>query len=220
MMTFLPGYVFPVVSNVEISYLQMARYLKLCEIGLRVNCAGVGTMRVTVTAVVFLLGLTLSATGAIAKEGGRSVEASINYGTEAFDGLGGQIGVTAGFGYQFRNNLEGRADISYFRSSRNQMDTNVAGTRVPIDLGVRYYYPLTNIDNNLTAYGQGGLEVSFDDWVPAAFRPSKTGTRLGAVLGAGAEYAVDPHFGALFHLQYHIVEDSYLSTGIGMAYHF
>jgi opacity protein-like surface antigen len=176
-------------------------------------------MRVMMLAVMLVTGLACS-TAAYAKEGDRSVEGSLNYGTEAFDGLRGQIGGSAGFGYDLKKNLQARADLSYFRSATNQAGTNVSGTRIPLDLGVRYYYPLPDIDNNLTAYGQGALELSFDDWVPAAYRPTKTETRVGLLIGAGAEYALDPHFSALFRLQYHIVEDSYLSTGVGMAYHF
>ena len=165
-------------------------------------------------------GLILACTGAFATEGDKEIEATLNYGTESFDGLGGQFGATAGFGYQFRDNLQGRADVSYFRSGTRQGDADVTGTRVPIDLGVRYYCPLGNLDSNLTAYGQGGLEVSFDDWKSAAGLQSRSDTRLGAVLGAGAEYALAPQYGAILNLQYHIVEGGYLSAGIGMAYHF
>jgi opacity protein-like surface antigen len=177
-------------------------------------------MRVALLALIVAAGLTMSATASLADRGDKSVEASLNYGTEAFDGLGRQIGVSAGFGYGLNRNLEARADLSYYRSSTNELDTNVAGSRVPLDLGVRYYYPLGDIDRNLSAYGQGAVEFSFDDWRPGAYRPTRTETRVGVLLGAGAEYALDPHFAALLRLQYHIIEDSYLSTGIGMAYHF
>ncbi|HJV66277.1 MAG TPA: outer membrane beta-barrel protein [Geomonas sp.] len=160
------------------------------------------------------------ATGASAKEGGKTVEATLDYGTEAFDGLGGQIGVTAGFGYELPSNFQGRVDVSYFRSSTTVDDMNVTGTRVPVDVGIRYLYPVRQLDPNLVTYGQGALEVSFDHWTAAAGFPSESATRVGAVIGAGAEYALDQQWGALLNLQYHIIEDSYFTTGIGMAYHF
>lgn len=177
-------------------------------------------MKVGLLALILAAGLTLSATASFADRGDKTVEASLNYGTEAFGGLGGQIGVSGGFGYGLNRNLEARADLSYYRSARNQDDTNVAGSRVPLDLGVRYYYPLGDIDKNLSAYGQGALEVSFDDWGPGAYRPTRSETRVGVVIGGGAEYALDPHFGAVAHLQYHVIEDGYFSTGVGVAYHF
>lgn len=173
-----------------------------------------------ILAAVMLMGAITLATAASAQEGDRAVEVSLNYGTEAFDGLGGQFGITAGYGYEFRNNLQGRVDISYFRSSTSEMDEDVSGTRVPVDFGVRYYYPLTKVDRDLTAYGQGGLELSFDDWEPAAGVPSRSRTRFGALIGAGAEYALDDQYSAVAHMQYHIISDSFFSLGIGMAYHF
>jgi opacity protein-like surface antigen len=179
-----------------------------------------GDMRVGFLALFLAAGLALSATTSFADRGDKSVEASLNYGTEAFGGLGGQIGVSTGFGYGLSRNLEARADLSYYRSAINQDEYNVSGTRIPIDLGVRYYYPLSQIDRNLTAYGQGAVEISFDDWVPSEYSSSRTETRFGVVLGGGAEYALAPHYGALLQLQYHVVKNSYLSTGIGMAYHF
>ena len=100
------------------------------------------------------------------------------------------------------------------------MDVNVAGTRVPIDLSASYLIPLDKTYRNLTLYGQAGLEVSFDRWVPAAYLPSRTDTRFGGLIGAGAEYALDANWGAVFNLRYHIVQDGYLSTGLGMSYHF
>lgn len=176
-------------------------------------------MKMREVALTAILVMTL-ATGAYAKEGDKTVEATLNYGTEAFDGLGGQFGVTAGLGYELPKNFQGRIDVSYFRSSTTEDDMNVSGTRVPIDVGVRYLYPVKEMGPNLVAYGQGALEVSFDHWTPAVGLPSKSATRFGAVIGAGAEYALDQQYGAILNLQYHIIDDSYFSAGIGMAYHF
>ncbi|MCM0083584.1 porin family protein [Geomonas sp. Red32] len=170
--------------------------------------------------MVVMVGWVLASGQAFGKEGDTSVEASLNYGSESFDGLGGQIGVSVGGGYEFLNNLQGRVDLSYYRSSTDQGGMNVAGTRVPLDLGARYYFPLPSIDPKLAAFAQGGLEVSFDDWKPSADLPSRSSTRFGGVVGGGAEYMLDRQFGALVNLHYHIVEGGYLSTGIGMSYHF
>lgn len=174
-------------------------------------------MKIRDAALTTILVMTL-ATGAFAKEGDKTVEATLNYGTESFGGLGGQFGATAGVGYELPKNFQGRVDVSYFRSSTTVDDMNVTGTRVPIDVGARYLYPVKEV--NLIAYAQGALEVSFDHWTPANGLPSTSATRVGALIGAGAEYALDPQWGAVLNLQYHIIEDSFFSTVIGMAYHF
>jgi hypothetical protein len=177
-------------------------------------------MSVKLAVVMTLAALALTTTGALAVEGDKSVEASLNYGTEAFDGLEGQIGATAGFGYEFRNHLQGRFDLSYFRSSTNSGNMDFSGTRIPIDLGVRYLYPLPEIDKNLTAFGQGALEISFDDWKSPGDMSYRSDTRFGLLIGTGADYKLDPDYSVFANLQYHIINDSYFSTGIGMAYHF
>ena len=78
-------------------------------------------MRIKVAAIVGIAGAMLASHAVWAKEGDKSVEASLNYGSGSFDGLGSQIGATAGFGYEFGNNLQGRVDLSYFRSSARWM---------------------------------------------------------------------------------------------------
>lgn len=177
-------------------------------------------MRLSLAAVVVFAGMTLAANGAFAKEGDKSVEATLNYGTESFDGLDGQFGATVGFGYEVRDRLQGRFDVSYFRSSKDQAGMNVGGTRVPVDLGARYYYPLTRVDANLSAFGQGGIEISFDSWEPDNMSDSRSRTSFGAVIGGGVEYMLDRQFGATANVLIHAIEGSYLSTGVGMAYHF
>lgn len=156
-----------------------------------------------------------------AKEGDTSVEATLGYATESFEGLGSQFGFTIGGGYELKGNFEGRIDLSYLKTSDFKMDMNVTGRRLPIDLGVRYYMPRPKVDENLTLFGQGALEVSFDHIDAIADdRPSADDTNVGLTLGGGAKYMLSPEFGATANMLYHFIKDSYLSIGVGAVYHF
>ena len=52
-------------------------------------------MRVLPAAAMVVTGLILACTGAFATEGDKEIEETLNYGTESFDGLGGQFGALA-----------------------------------------------------------------------------------------------------------------------------
>lgn len=177
-------------------------------------------MTTKMAAAMLFIGATFASSGAFAFEGKKSADFSLVYGTEAFNNLEGQFGARAGFGYEFLKNVQARVEISYLRSSTDMSGMNVTGTRVPIDVGIRQYYPLPRIDTDLAAFGQASLEVSFDDWHPDADSPSRGRTAIGGVIGAGAEYLLDRNWGAVANVQYHIIQDSFFSTGIGLAYHF
>ncbi|MBJ6727643.1 outer membrane beta-barrel protein [Geomesophilobacter sediminis] len=177
-------------------------------------------MRIKTAALITAAFLLMVASCAWAKEGDQTIEGTFNYGTEAFNDLGNQYGVTAGYGFEFRDRWQARADLSYYRTSTATMGATLTGIRVPLDLGLRYLIPLPKVNKELTAFGQGGVEISVDDWRPAVGAARTSDTRFGAVIGGGAEYALDPQFGAVVNVQYHVIEDGYLSAGIGMAYHF
>ncbi|GFO57321.1 hypothetical protein GMSM_43280 [Geomonas sp. Red276] len=172
-------------------------------------------MRWMMAAVVLLL---VSGT-ALAMEGARSVEAALSFGTEAFDGLGGEWGATLAGGAKLRSDLQARAELSYYRASTAKGDVDLTATRVPIDLDLRYLVPLERIDPELSAFGEGGIEVSFDHWHPAP-DASRSETRFGGIVGAGLHYALPQNYSAFIRLDYRVIEDSYLTAGIGLGYSF
>lgn len=179
-------------------------------------------MKSTLMASVATGALLFFGTAALAGEGDRSVEATLNYGTQAYSGLEGQFGVTVGAGQFLTRNLQARADLSYLRSAVSRSGMEVTGYRIPLDLGGRYYYPVPKLDPELKLYGQAGLEISFDRrerLEMAAVTPSSD-VAFGVVLGGGAEYPLSREFGASANLLYHVIEQSYLSVGAGMTYHF
>jgi opacity protein-like surface antigen len=169
-----------------------------------------------------LIGL-FTASVSFAKEGDKSVEATFTYGTEVADGLGGQIGGTIGGGYEFKQNIQGRLDISYLKSDASVFGLDLSYTRVPVDLGVRYFFP---ISHQLKAFGQGAIEISFDKAEIALTilningKASSSETHFGVALGGGAEFNVAPQIGITGNILYHVITDGYLSIGVGAAYHF
>lgn len=177
-------------------------------------------MKSGAAAFLAVISLLFAATMSHAQTGNTSVEGTLNYGTEAFDGVGSQFGATVGFGYLFLERLQGRVDVSYLRSGKSVGDGEATGSRVPIAFGLRYLQPLPKVDSDLTVFGQGGFEVSFDRRTPGGGGSSGDRTSVGALLGCGAEYALAPGFGAVANLAFHIIDDPFLSLGVGMAYHF
>jgi hypothetical protein len=168
-----------------------------------------------------IMTMALMTTSAFAKEGDSSVDAMFTYGTESFEGLGSQLGATVGAGYEVMDKLQLRLDAGFVTSDKSGAGVTVRGTRIPVDLGVRYLLPGV-ICNKLTVYGQGALEVSFDRSKIDSGTGKQTAydTNVGAVVGGGLEYGVTPWLGIGGNVLYHAIDSGYLTLGAGAAFHF
>ncbi|MCM0082269.1 hypothetical protein L4X63_11780 [Geomonas sp. Red32] len=49
---------------------------------------------------------------------------------------------------------------------------------------------------------------------------SRSETRFGGIIGAGLQYALPQNYFTFLRLDYHVIEDSYLTAGIGLGYSF
>jgi opacity protein-like surface antigen len=149
---------------------------------------------------------------AMARQGEMAVEISGDVATEPKGDFGATAGFTAGFGYEIIDELQLRGDVSYYRWSDDGIDLD----RVPLVIGARKYYqtPL----RELKAFGQGGLEISFDN--SNKLWPSRDDTNVGVALGGGIEYTIAPKFTVGSDLRFHIINNWYTTIGFGLGYHF
>jgi hypothetical protein len=145
---------------------------------------------------------------AFAKQGEMAAEISGDVATEPAGNLGATAGFTAGFGYEIVDDLQLRGDISYYRWTDGGFDFD----RVPLVIGARKYFPTPL--RELKAFGQGGLEISFDD---TSFKDE---TNAGVALGGGVEYGIAPHFSIGSDIRFHFIKDWYTTIGFGLGYHF
>jgi opacity protein-like surface antigen len=132
------------------------------------------------------------------------------------------FGVNFGAGYMLNTlvkNLQGRVDVGYFDFSRDVPGTSLSYWRVPITFSARYYVPLLD---NLKAFGQAGVETSWDsyEYVDAYGKRSKTQFNIGLSPGAGVELFATKNLSVFGLIRSHWISDSYFSMHFGAAYHF
>ena len=164
-------------------------------------------MKVSLRIVVSVAALTLCAAAfspAFAKQGEKSVEISGDIATEPAGNVGATAGFTAGVGYEIMDDLQVRGDLSYYSWDGFE--------RIPIVVGARKYFPTPF--RELKAFGQGGLEVSFDN------SDADDDTRVGVNLGGGVEYTIAPRFTIGSDLRFHVIKHWYTTIGFGLGYHF
>ena len=90
------------------------------------------------------------------------LDASIGYGSGPNDFDAG-FGFNFGGGYTLSSidrNLQARAEIGYYNFGRDVLGNSLDFTRIPFDIGARYYIPVAE---RLKLFGQAALEMSFDD---------------------------------------------------------
>ena len=125
--------------------------------------------------------------------------------------------------YEIVDNIQIRADVSFFKWEDNRTDTDsflgpvtvnvdLEIRNIPIFLGARYFIP---ISSNARLFGEMGLSVNFLK-ATAGFELSAMGetfsgsisdseTKLGIVPGVGIEYMVTPKVGLGAGARYHLI---------------
>ncbi len=169
-----------------------------------------------VMACMLLVGVS-----AFAKQGDKSLEVTGTFGTEPASGVGSLLGGTVGAGVEVAKNIQVRGDFSYLRANKTDNGVELTYTRLPIDISGRYFIPVTQ---QLNVFGQGGLELSFDEakgYNSNTLVSAKANeTHFGVVLGAGGEFAINQQVGITANMLYHAIADGYLSVSAGVAFHF
>jgi opacity protein-like surface antigen len=159
---------------------------------------------------------------ALAKQGDKTLDASIDLATAPVSGFDSTLGFSVGFGYELEQELQLRGDISYYSYDEDFFGDSLTYTRVPVAASVRKYFPL-NPQKNVNIFVQGGLELSFDEVevsVPFFGKASESEVNLGLVGGGGVEFALSREFGLGGIAKYHVISDDYLTLGLYGAYHF
>lgn len=164
-----------------------------------------------------------SASPVFAKMGDKSVDVGVGFGTPPESGWGTGLGFSIGGGYEIQDDLQIRGDISYNKWSLSQYGWTLSWTRMPIAVSGRQYIPL---QPNLKAYGQAGLELSFDSfesawsWGATTYKGTASETNIGLPLGGGVEYAISPQFSVGADVKWHLINHSYFTLGVNAGYHF
>ncbi len=173
-----------------------------------------------------LLGL-VAASPAFAKEGDKALDLTLDVATEPVTGFGSTVGFTVGGGYEIIDNLQARIDLSYYNWSQDVgfpgfVSESISVTRIPLDLGARYYIQLP--PKGLSVYPLAALEISFDSFetaLPFGFgKHSVDEVNAGVVMGGGVDYALTKEFSVGANLKGHILSDSYVTLGFGGTFHF
>lgn len=154
-----------------------------------------------------------------AKMGDKSVDVGFGFGTPPASGWGTGLGFSIGGGYEIQDDLQIRGDISYNSWTLDEFGATLSWTRIPIAASGRYYFP---IQPSLKAYGQAGLELSFDsfEWAFLGTTYSASETNFGVPIGGGIEYVINPQFSVGADAKLHLISDSYLTLGVTAGYHF
>jgi opacity protein-like surface antigen len=174
-------------------------------------------------------------TAAFARQGEVEVDGALSLGTGPSD-FDSAVGFNFGVGFMIQDNpqLQIRGDLSYYDFDASMFGVDVSYTRMPIAVSARIYIP---VQNNIKVFGQGGLELSFDEaevavpWItfggPFGITPISTTmkqkvdeTNIGITPGGGIEFMVNPQFGLFAMARWHIISDNYFDLSFGGAVHF
>jgi opacity protein-like surface antigen len=175
---------------------------------------------------VFVLGLLLGvAPQAAFASNDLQGDMFLTFGSEPVRGFGSTTGIGVGLSVPFfrlgQMDLGGheksmllRTDISYYRWSERLsvrgIRSRVSLRRVPLVLAARY---LHSFNERLSAFGEAGFELSFDDTKVVWNGGSSSDWEInaGIALGAGLEYSWPSDFFAGGNLRAHAVNDSFVS---------
>ncbi len=182
---------------------------------------------ITLAALV-LCGMTGTAfaksAGSSSSQPGMEVDGSLVLASSPASGFDTGYGVTFGFGTmlpQLNRDLQGRVEISYFTWSASEFGVSVDFTRIPIDVGGRFYLPVGS--QNMKVFVQGMAELSFDTVeanVPFFGKTSASETHFGIVPGAGIDIKLSPGLSFVADARWHIITDDYFTIQAGVAAHF
>lgn len=163
------------------------------------------------------------------KGSGLSVDGFLGLGTEPISGFGTAIGFGAGASLDLAalgadvadaENMQLRADISYFKWEEDVFGQEISIRRIPVFAGMRYFFtPEAGMRaTEPGVYGEGGLELSFDEVESAFCLPffgcstaSASEVNLGIAVGGGVEMPVAENMYIGANLRYHLVSDSYFT---------
>jgi hypothetical protein len=186
-----------------------------------------------ISLVVLLLGYG----SAFAEERKTSVltlDGAIGLGTEPDSGFGsafgGRVGVSQGFLKVFKKakrtkhteNLQLRADLSYFKWETEELGVEISYRRMPIFFGGRYTFP-TKLADAFSIYLEGGFEISLDKAeavVPPATSVSDSETNFGIIPGVGITYPFSDTLSAGLDFRGHFISDNYWTLMLSLSYHF
>lgn len=184
--------------------------------------------------------------GVFAKQGDVTVEGFVGIGTGPDDeeiDFGTGVGGGAGFGYEVVDNLQLRADLSFFKWKSDELSLTDPdfGTlkvtedlrNIPIFLGGRYFFPVAPRFRPFVELGVSVnlLKVKADvELFGTSVSVSESATKIGVVPGVGVELMVTPQLGLGVDLRYYLigkgigdadtVKPSFFSAAAMIAYHF
>ena len=176
--------------------------------------------------VISLVSIFLLITKITFAKEGISIDVAGIFGSEPSDGLGSTFGFGIGAGKEMEENVQVRVDINYYNWSENEGGVDSEYRRIPIFFGSRYLQPMERI----RLYGEAGLEISFDKAkagmtigsgsysVSASAEESEI--HFGLTPGFGVEYDISDNLTAGLNLRYHIITDSYFTTGMSIGYNY
>ena len=163
--------------------------------------------------VVFFVATLFITLNAFAQKDAKSVNFSLNYGTEIESiGIGGQ------FTYNFSERFRVAPDFTYFLKNDNM-------SKWDLNLNVHYLFPLN--DSKMTLYPVAGLIFTHWSWDGGKVEAnglslSASETKIGFNLGGGLQYDFSSVFFFRGELKYNIVSDNFdqtvISAGIGFNF--
>lgn len=139
-----------------------------------------------------------------------SISGSLGFATDCCD-AGEMLGLGFGAAVYHTNDIEIRADLSYFTGEDGPFEI----TRIPLIVSGRFYVPQGNKD--IDFYVQGGLGLSFDKAEFDGCRPfgcfsdSESDTNIDLVPAAGILFKVSPSFHIGGEAAIHITDETYLA---------
>jgi len=157
-----------------------------------------------------------------------------NFGSTVGPGAGVDIGWNVfakervkGKARGFLKNIKFRIDMHYYKWDDSIAGLDIEYTRIPLFLGGRYYFPVSGMNKaGWEVFGEGGLEVSRDEWEeviviqPATLRRvSDSKTHTGAAVGGGIRYNfTDTVFGGVSG-RFHAIDDSYMTIDLAIGFY-
>lgn len=170
---------------------------------------------------------------------GIGIDVSGDYASEPDNDFDSTVGLSMGInvdfeslihvreGSKFRNyskNMKFRGDIGYFHWEDDVSGVDLDYTRIPMFIGMRYYYPVQKMNRRgLDIFGEGGGELSIDDeesYSTGRGKRSDDEITIGFALGGGIQYSFTDLLCAGAHLRYHAVSDDYFTLGAYIGLNF
>src|SRR5574337_156169 len=175
--------------------------------------------KITLAFLSFFLVTTMATTAFAAgrpDHGIYEIDGSFGFATGPGDFDSGP-GFNFGAGYMLGSvdNLQGRIDVGLYTFDRNFAGSTLNFNRVPLVIGARYYFP---VSEPFRLFAQAGIETSFDSFdelTAFGFKQSKDEVNLGFTPGGGAELFVNPDLSIFALGRIHLVTDHYASLEFG-----